>query len=196
MRLAGLAAWLGGSGDRGRPGPMRTARLVGRLAAGCAVAAAATTAIDLLDGADARWTVLANLLLLPPAAALADGARRTAARPVAALCWVGIPVGLAGALLADRAGVTWPWLAAEASWWVGVALAAWPARPGLSVLSAVAAVTAAAATAIVGLHVPQPVASGAGLRVVMTVAWAAWAALDLAARPATGDDRGWRDADE
>jgi hypothetical protein len=157
----------------------RTAAVAG--AAGAAGAAVAT-ALDLLDGADPQWTVAASLLLAPPAAVLAAGAWRAAARPAAALCWLGVPVGLAGAALGDRAGGAWPWLALEASWWIGLALAARPARPGLAVISAVAAVSASAATVLTGLHVPQPVAAGAGLRVAMTVAWAAWVAVDLARR--------------
>jgi hypothetical protein len=163
-------------------------RPVTAFAAGCAAGAAAATAVDLLDGADLRWTVAASLLLTPPAAVLAAEARRTAAAPVAALCALGIPVGLVGALLGDRAGGTWWWLALESLWWIGLALAARSARPGLALLTALAAVSALAATTITGLSVPEPVASGAGLRVPITVAWTAWLAVDLALRPAARDD--------
>jgi hypothetical protein len=165
---------------------MTSMRLITGLVAGSAMAAAATAVIDLLDGADLRWAVAANLLLVPPAAILAAGALRTAAAPVAALCGLGVPAALVGALLGDRAGGTWWWLALETAWWTGVALAAWPVRPGLAVISALAAVLALAAAAITGLRVAEPVASGAGLRVMMTIAWAAWVGVDLAVRATAG----------
>jgi hypothetical protein len=155
----------------------RVAALAG--AAGAAGAAAATVG-DLLDGADPEWTVAAALLLVPPAAVLAAHAWRTAARPAAALCWLGVPVGLAGAALGDRAGTSWPWLALEAAWWIGLTLAN-RSRPGLALVTAAAAVSASAAAVLTGLHVPQPVAAGAGLRTALTAAWAAWVAVDLAA---------------
>ncbi|HEY3258916.1 MAG TPA: hypothetical protein VGJ95_01380 [Pseudonocardiaceae bacterium] len=167
---------------------MSRVRVLSVLAAGGAAGAAAATAVDLLDGADPRWTVAANLLLVPSAAVLAGDAGRAAAGPVAALCWLGVPVGLVGAALGDRAGGTWWRLALEASWWIGVALAVRSSRPGLAVLTGLAAVSASASAAITGLQLPQPVAAGAGLPAAMTVAWAAWAALDLAVRPAAGSN--------
>ena len=162
------------------PGTGLVTRLGTVLGAGCAAAAAAATAVDLRDGADPRWTVAANLLLMPPAAALAVRAPPTATRPALALCALGVPVGLVGALLADRAGGTWWWLAMESLWWTGVALAAWPARTGLAVISALSAVPAAAAAVLTGLPVAQPVAGGAGLWVALTVGWAGWVSVDLA----------------
>jgi hypothetical protein len=69
-----------------------------------------------------------------------------------------------------------------------VALAVRSSRPGLAVLTGLAAVSASASAAITGLQLPQPVAAGAGLPAAMTVAWAAWAALDLAVRPAAGSN--------
>jgi hypothetical protein len=153
------------------------------LGAGAAAAGAAAAAIvDLLDGADPMWTVAAMALLVPPAAVLAAGAWRTASRPAAALCWLGVPAGPVGAALGDRAGASWPWLALEAAWLLGLALASRP-RPGLVLVTAVAAVAAGGAAVLTGLHLHQPVAAGAGLRTAMTAAWAAWVAVHLATGP-------------
>lgn len=165
---------------------MTVPRVVTVLASLAALAAAAATAVDLLQGADLSWTVAANLLLLPVAAALAGWAWGTTVRPVAVLVALGILVGPVGALLGDRAGSTWWWLALEATWWVGVALVAWRSRPGLAVITALAAVSGLLAAAFRVLAIPEPLASGAGVRVVMTVAWAMWVGLDLALRSLPG----------
>jgi hypothetical protein len=162
---------------------MTRGRVVTALVAVCALGAAAATAIDLLQGADRRWTIAANLLLVPVAVAIAAWAWRTARRPVGAAAALGILVGPAGAVLGDHAGTTWWWLALEAAWWIGVALVAWPGRPGLAIMSALAAASALVATAITALTVAEPVASGAGVRVTLTIAWLAWVGVDLAIRP-------------
>jgi hypothetical protein len=153
------------------------------LVAVCALGAAATSTIDLLQGTDARWTVAANLLLVPLAALLAAWAWRTAARPYAVLATLGIIVAALGAALGDRAGSTSWWLAAEAAWWAGIAAVAWRSRAGLAVLAAMGATSALLAAAFMILGVPEPVAAAAGIRVPMTIVWATWAAVDLVLRP-------------
>jgi hypothetical protein len=153
------------------------------LAAVCALGAAAASTIDLLQGADARWTVGANLLLVPLAALLAAWAWRTASRPGALLATLGIVVVILGAALGDRAGSTSWWLAAEAAWWAGIAAVAWRLRAGLAVLAAMAATSAFLAAVFMIFGIPEPVASAAGIRVPMTIVWATWAAIDLVLRP-------------
>jgi hypothetical protein len=162
---------------------MTPGRTVIGLAAVCALGAAAATTIDLLQGADPRWTAAANLFLVPPAALLAAWAWRTATRPHAVLAALGVVVAPLGAVLGDRAGSTSWWLAVEAAWWTGVAAVAWRSRPGLAVLTAMAAVSALLAAAFMVLEVPEPVASAAGLRIPMTIVWATWVAVDLVLRP-------------
>jgi hypothetical protein len=153
------------------------------LAAVCALGAAAASTIDLLQGADARWTVGANLLLVPLAALLAAWAWRTASRPGALLATLGIVVVILGAALGDRAGSTSWWLAAEAAWWAGIAAVAWRLRAGLAVLAGMAATSAFLAAVFMIFGIPEPVASAAGIRVPMTIVWATWAAIDLVLRP-------------
>jgi hypothetical protein len=160
----------------------RGGMLVSAAAALCAVGAATVQIVDLLHGLDPRWAVAANLLLFPPAAVLAWLAQRIAGA-AAAMAAAGLVVGPVGALLGDRAGHTWWWLALETVWWAGVMLAFWRSRPGLSVVSGAAAVSVLVAVLFVGLSLPEPVASAAGLRVPLTIAWSAWVAVDLAARP-------------
>jgi hypothetical protein len=162
---------------------MTPGRTVIGLAAVCALGAAAATTIDLLQGADPRWTVAANLFLVPPAALLAVWAWRTATGPYAVLAALGVVVAPLGAVLGDRAGSTSWWLAVEAAWWTGVAAVAWRSRPGLAVLTAMAAVSALLAAAFMVLEVPEPVASAAGLRIPMIIVWATWVAVDLVLRP-------------
>jgi hypothetical protein len=162
---------------------MTPCRVVGGFAALCALGAAAATAIDLLQGADPRWTTAANLLLMPLAAVLAASVWRTGRRPVRALAALGVVVGPLGAVLGDHAGGTWWWLALETAWWVGVTQVSWRRRPGLAVISALAAASALVATVVTGLTVAEPIASAAGVRVAMTIAWLAWASVDLVARP-------------
>jgi hypothetical protein len=153
------------------------------LAAICTLGAAAASTIDLLQGADARWTIAANLLLVPLAALLAAWAWRTATGPYAVLATLGIVVALLGGALGDRAGSTSWWLAMEAAWLAGVAVVVWRSRPGLAVLTAMTASSAFLAAAFVLLEIPEPVVSAAGLRVPMTIVWATWAAADLVLRP-------------
>jgi hypothetical protein len=165
---------------------MTRCRAVVAFVALCAFGAAAATAFDLLQGADERWTIAANLLLMPLAAVMAASAWRTARRPAGALAALGVLVGPLGAVLGDHAGGTWWWLALEAAWWIGVMQVAWRCRPGLAVISAVTAASALVATAVTGLRIPEPIASAAGVRVAMTIAWLAWAGVDLAIRPPVG----------
>jgi hypothetical protein len=163
---------------------MTPSHAVTGLAAVCALGAAAASTIDLLQGADPRWTAAANLFLVPPAALLAAWAWRTATLPYAVLAALGVVVvAPLGAVLGDRAGSTSWWLAVEAAWWTGVAVVAWRSRPGLAVLTAMAAVAAFLAAALMVLGVPEPVASAAGLRIPMTIVWATWVAVDLVLRP-------------
>ena len=165
---------------------MTPSHAVTGLAAVCALGAAAASTIDLLQGADQRWTIAANLLLMPLAAVLAAWVWRTGRRPAGALVALGVLVGPLGAVLGDHAGGTWWWLALEAAWWIGVMQLSWSCRPGLAIISALAAASALVATAVTGLTVAEPIASGAGIRVAMTVAWLAWAGVDLATRPPLG----------
>ena len=153
------------------------------LAAFCALGTAVASTIDLLQGADAGWTVAANMLLLPPAALLAAWAWRTASHPFAALALLGVVVAPLGAVLGDRAGSTSWWLAIEAAWWTGIAAVAWRSRPGFAVLTVMAGVSALLAAALMALEVPEPIASAAGLRIPVTIVWAAWLAVDLVVRP-------------
>lgn len=162
---------------------MTPSHAVTGLVAVCALGAAAASTMDLLQGADPRWTVAANLFLVLPAALLAAWAWRTATRPYAVLAALGVVVAPLGAVLGDRAGSTSWWLAVEAAWWTGVAAVAWRSRPGLAVLTAMAAVSALLAAAFMVLEVPEPVASAAGLRIPMTIVWATWVAVDLVLRP-------------
>jgi hypothetical protein len=162
---------------------MTPSHAVTGLAAVCALGAAAASTIDLLQGADPRWTVAATLFLIPPAALLAAWAWRTATRPYAVLAALGVVVAPLGAVLGDRASSTSWWLAVEAAWWTGVAAVARRSRPGLAVLSAMAAVSALLAAAFMVLEVPEPAASAAGLRVPMTIVWATWVTVDLVLRP-------------
>jgi hypothetical protein len=163
---------------------MTPGRTVIGLGAVCALGAAAATTIDLLQGADARWTVTANLLLLPPAALLAAWAWQNATRPYAVLAALGVVVGPLGAVLGDRAGSTSWWLALEAAWWIALAAATWHLRPGLAVLTTIAAVSALVAAGFIVFGVPEPVASATGLRIPMTIVWATWIGVDLILRPA------------
>ena len=162
---------------------MTPTRAVTGLAAVCALGVAAATTIDLLQGADARWTIAANLLLVPLTALLAAWAWQTAARPYAVLATLGIVVAILGAGLGDRAGSTSWWLAAEAAWWAGIAAVAWRSRVGLAVLAAMAATSAFLAAVFMIVGIPEPVASAAGIRVPMTIVWATWAAVDVVLRP-------------
>jgi hypothetical protein len=162
---------------------MTLIRAVTGLAAICALGAAVASTIDLLQGADARWTIAANLLLVPLTALLAAWAWQTATRPYAVLVTVGIVVVVLGAPLGDRAGSTSWWLAAEAAWWAGITAVAWRSRAGLAVLAAMAATSAFLAAVFMTFGIAEPVASAAGIRVPMTIVWATWAAVDVVLRP-------------
>jgi hypothetical protein len=155
-----------------------------RLAGVAALLSAAAGAVDLLDGADARWATAADLLLVPPAIALLVEVRR-AQKPqwIVALAALGLLVGPIGALLGDTAGASAQWSALAAAWWCGVASGAAGWRPGLALLSALAAAASALAAGLLAISVPMPLLSLAGARAAFAVAWAAWAGLDLLLRP-------------
>ncbi len=163
--------------------------IVAAAAGGCSMAAAAAFTVDLLNGLDARWAVAANLLLFAPAVVLALLARQSSGGVAVALTTAGLLVAPTGAFLGDQAGHTWWWLLFELAWWTGLMLAFWRSRPGLSVVSGAAAAGALVAAVLVGLSVPEPVASAAGLRVPLTIVWAVWAAADLAVRPMRPTER-------
>ena len=163
-------------------GAVLAGRLATAVAGLSALAAAGTQMVDLLYGADARWAVAADLLLLPPAVALAWAARLASGGLPAMLTALGVAVGPVGAVLGDRAGHAWWWLALELAWWSGATVAFWASRPGLSVISGAAAGSALVAVLFVGLSIPEPVASAAGIRIPLTIAWSGWLGVDLVLR--------------
>lgn len=154
-----------------------------RLAGAATLLSAYAAAVDVLGGADARWTIAANLLLLPATIVLAAAIRRSSSSVAFAAVAVGPAVAILGALLGDLAGVTTWWLALAGLWLTGVTTGLWRQRAGLAGISAALAVAGALAFVVLASGLPEPGASIGGLRTVLGVAWSGWIGVELLARP-------------